>query len=187
MTQAKPEAQRLVAGRFRKKPVVIDAWAIDFNNTPYPEWVDEAFAKDETATGFIDWCPTGEGLYINTIEGHMQAKVGDYLIRGVAGELYACRADIFAATYEAEHIALASASAGGWVSVDERLPELDVSVALINVDELENTGGGPDMNVRACGYLSDAGYMKYWSIRGERATSLEAYTHWMPLPEAPNA
>lgn len=99
------------AGRFRKKPVVIDAWAIDYNNTPYPEWVEAAFAKDETETGAIDWCPYGEGLYINTLEGHMQASIGDYLIRGVAGELYACRADIFATTYEPAHVAALTAPA----------------------------------------------------------------------------
>jgi hypothetical protein len=48
----------------------------------------------------IDWCPAGEGLYINTLEGHMKAGIGDMLIEGVKGELYGCRADIFAATYE---------------------------------------------------------------------------------------
>lgn len=68
-----------------------------------------------------------------------------------------------------------------WVRIADRLPELHTSVALINVDEWENTGGNCDMNVRACGYLSDAGPFKYWSIRGERATALDAFTHWMPL------
>jgi len=72
-----------------------------------------------------------------------------------------------------------------WISIQERLPELDVSVALINVDRFENTGGDLEMNVRACGYLSDMGYTKYWSIRGERATNLHAFTHWMPLPPPP--
>lgn len=83
------------SGQFRKKPVVIDAWRIDFQNKPLPEWVNDAF-RSET----IDWCPAGEGLYINTLEGLMKGGFGDYLIRGVKCELYACKADIFEATYE---------------------------------------------------------------------------------------
>lgn len=75
----------------------------------------------------------------------------------------------------------------GWVSVDEVLPEHNQSVALINVNRWENTGGDLEMNVRACGYLNACGGVPYWSIRGERATSIEAFTHWMPLPAAPKA
>lgn len=105
MTAPINRAAHPLAGKFRKKPVVIDAWAIDYNNTPYPDWVEAAFAKDETETGAIEWCPSGEGLYINTLEGHMRAAVGDVLIRGVVGEVYACRADIFSATYEPAHLA----------------------------------------------------------------------------------
>ena len=121
-----------LAGKFRKKPVVIDAWCIDFNNTPYPEWVELAFNKDETEACAIDWCPSGEGLYINTLEGHMQAAVGDFLIRGVAGELYACRADIFAATYEAAHIAGATCALrgaqkeSGWLPIETAPDETPV-------------------------------------------------------------
>lgn len=70
-----------------------------------------------------------------------------------------------------------------WISTSERLPELGQSVALINVDRWENTGGDLEMNVRACGYLHE---MRpgdpYWSIRGERANCLDAFTHWLPLP-----
>ena len=41
-----------------------------------------------------------EPLYIHTLEGIMEGKVGDYLITGVKGEKYPCRADIFEETYE---------------------------------------------------------------------------------------
>lgn len=40
-------------------------------------------------------------LYINTLEGTMMANNGDYIIRGVKGEYYPCKPDIFEATYEA--------------------------------------------------------------------------------------
>ena len=83
------------AGRFTKKPVTIDAWLIDFGNKPLPDWVNEAFLTEA-----IDWCPSGEGLYINTLEGHMLGANGSWLIKGVQGELYSCKPDIFAATYD---------------------------------------------------------------------------------------
>lgn len=81
--------------KFRKKPVVVEAWLIDFA-AHRPAWVDLAFFNET-----IDWCPAGEGLYINTLEGHMLGSMGDWLIQGVKGELYPCKPDIFAATYEA--------------------------------------------------------------------------------------
>ena len=93
------------AGRFTKKPVTIDAWLIDFGNKPLPDWVNEAFRTEA-----IDWCPSGEGLYINTLEGHMLGANGSWLIKGVQGELYACKPDIFAATYERASLAASAGS-----------------------------------------------------------------------------
>lgn len=80
--------------RYRKKPVEVRAWKISFDGQE-PDWVRKAFDG-----GRVDWCPAGEGIYINTLEGRMKANIGDMLIEGVKGELYGCRADIFAATYE---------------------------------------------------------------------------------------
>lgn len=88
--------------RYRKKPVEIRAWKIGFDGQE-PDWVREAFDG-----GRIDWCPAGEGIYINTLEGRMKAGIGDMLIEGVKGEMYGCRADIFAATYEPVETALAA-------------------------------------------------------------------------------
>ena len=87
--------------RYRKKPVEVRAWKIGLDGQE-PDWVREAFDGER-----IDWCPAGEGLYINTLEGHMKAGIGDMLIEGVKGELYGCRADIFAATYEPVETTLA--------------------------------------------------------------------------------
>jgi hypothetical protein len=78
--------------RFRKKPVEIDAW--QFGGEPveqWPEWL-------QTAPGVMR--VAGEGLRIRTLEGDMLAREGDYIIRGVAGELYPCKPEIFEATYE---------------------------------------------------------------------------------------
>lgn len=81
--------------RFQKRPVEVSAWKIVFGEQE-PEWVRDAFLNE-----VIDWCPAGEGLYINTLEGCMRAAMGDMLIKGVQGELYGCRSDIFEATYQA--------------------------------------------------------------------------------------
>lgn len=42
----------------------------------------------------------GDGLDIDTLEGRMKASIGDYIIKGVNGEFYPCKPDIFAKTYE---------------------------------------------------------------------------------------
>jgi hypothetical protein len=63
-----------------------------------------------------------------------------------------------------------------WVSVED-LPELGEPVILTNINEWENTGGDLVRNVQDCGYLSEFG-AKYWSIRGQGAKSINAYTHY---------
>lgn len=71
-----------------------------------------------------------------------------------------------------------------WIPVSERLPEKYHPVALLNVDRFES--GSFDRNIQAAGYLDNAASPNfYWSIRGERATMLESFTHWMPLPASP--
>lgn len=100
--------------KFRKKPVVIDA--VQFNGAEWvdgtpaamfdlsfdsPDWLDEATAKAEAEPGgaYLD----SEGRFaIVTLEGTMTAVPGDWIIRGVHGELYPCKPEIFAATYNAD-------------------------------------------------------------------------------------
>ena len=73
----------------------------------------------------------------------------------------------------------------GWVSIEDRLPEIDQSVALVNIHRWEACSGAMERNVHDAGYLSDLHGQKFWSVRGERAQSVTAFTHWMPLPLAP--
>lgn len=70
-----------------------------------------------------------------------------------------------------------------WISVEDRLPEINQAVAMINIKRFENTHF--DRNIYDCGYLSEWGSHKSWSIRGERSCEISAYTHWMPLPPPP--
>jgi len=83
--------------RFRKKPVVIDAAQWDgtaAGSTPIINWM--------TANGVTDaWWSPGGVLRIDTLEGVMDASPGDWIIRGVKGEFYPCKPDIFEQTYEA--------------------------------------------------------------------------------------
>ena len=89
--------------QYRKKPVVIEAMRV--GRTTYPdalEWMHDHGA--ETASGSM---MSGDvEILIPTLEGVMTARVGDWIIRGVAGEFYPCKAAIFEATYEAVEVAV---------------------------------------------------------------------------------
>jgi hypothetical protein len=79
--------------KFRKKPVVIDA--VQFT---HPNKNDgEMLAHLE---GCIGWHATSDGIVIPTLEGDHLASPGDWIIRGIKGEYYPCKPDIFDATYE---------------------------------------------------------------------------------------
>lgn len=80
--------------RYRKKPVVIDAFRWHHDN--WPSWFERALRVGERPVTIGD---NGE-CFIGTLEGEMQANPGDWIIRGVKGELYPCKPDIFEATYE---------------------------------------------------------------------------------------
>lgn len=79
--------------KFRKKPVVIDA--VRWTGETTPEL--EALFGDEDIVVKTSNPPY---LLVNTLEGAMLASVGDWIIKGVKGELYPCKHDIFEATYE---------------------------------------------------------------------------------------
>lgn len=69
-----------------------------------------------------------------------------------------------------------------WISVEDRLPEENEPVVLINVNEWENCHF--DRNVWDCGYLNKFSG-GYWSIRGQRGCSIKSYTHWASVSPPP--
>jgi hypothetical protein len=76
--------------KYRKKPVVIEARQLHF---------DTSLQED-----LREWCggfkgPDG-GVFIHTLEGRMLAVTGDYIIKGVNGEFYPCKPNIFEKTYD---------------------------------------------------------------------------------------
>lgn len=82
-------------GKYRKKPVVIDA--IQFSDSTDVITAISDFAGTEIG---VDYSVQPPVLRVYTLEGTMTANVGDYVIRGVQGEFYPCKPDIFEATYE---------------------------------------------------------------------------------------
>lgn len=76
--------------KYRKKPVVIEAKQLEFTTTSQQE--------------ICDWCEGTKsfdgGVKIPTLEGTMIANTGDYIIKGINGEFYPCKPDIFKKTYE---------------------------------------------------------------------------------------
>ena len=86
-----------MTSRYRKKPVVVDAfqWVRDL---AYPDWLNHAVSD-----GRIEIFAYGTDdivAHISTLEGTMQARLGDWIVRGTKGEIYPVRADIFAEIYE---------------------------------------------------------------------------------------
>lgn len=94
--------------KFVKKPVVIEAVQfshIDEDNskqnvavfkTERPEWLDAAIRSGDIRRA-------GSGLSVDTAEGTIYARSGDWIIQGIKGELYPCKPDIFAEIYESYH------------------------------------------------------------------------------------
>ena len=86
--------------RYRKKPVVIEAfrWTGDATQTEDPEWIADAIKKE--IIWFNNLGTHEVNMEIATLEGVMRANKGDYIIKGVNGEIYPCKPNIFEATYE---------------------------------------------------------------------------------------
>jgi hypothetical protein len=91
--------------KYRKKPVVIEAIQFDGSEDSASEVCRFADGKAERVPDYRTGASSGAILVqIKTLEGVMTADVGDFVIRGVNGEFYPCKPDIFAATYEPEFL-----------------------------------------------------------------------------------
>jgi len=78
--------------KYRKKPVVIDAIQYDGSYQSFIDIINEFEIKSNFIQGSFS---------IPTLEGDMKASSGDYIIKGIKGECYPCKPDIFKASYEA--------------------------------------------------------------------------------------
>lgn len=86
--------------KFRGKPVVIDAfqWSGDINQTEDPFWIINALKNFDAH--FINLGTEEVKLVIKNPDGDMIANRGDYIIRGINGEIYPCKPDIFYKMYD---------------------------------------------------------------------------------------
>lgn len=88
---------------FRKKPVVIEAFQMteaafaDEDGDHWPEWAQQACEQGQ----IVMHGPGTTACFIKTLEGVHTCSFDDWIIQGIKGELYPCKPDIFAATYEA--------------------------------------------------------------------------------------
>ena len=84
--------------KYRKKPVVIEAEQFFPNKLPWPDGIEQYPAdQQESVTGERQaWF----GWRVQTLEGPLEARPGDWIITGIKGERYPCKPDIFEATYE---------------------------------------------------------------------------------------
>ena len=89
--------------RYRKQPVEVEAFQL--KDIPWPDWFEEAL--DTGTAELVSPKNVSFALgdivshaIIHTLEGDHRANLDDYIIRGVKGELYPCKSDIFEQTYD---------------------------------------------------------------------------------------
>lgn len=127
-------------GKFRKKPVVVEAFQMTQehrqDNKDWPEWLNRAWNKDHSEPGavFPSKYPDSDGtdeLLIYTLEGVHRVEFDDWIIRGVKGELYPCKPDIFEATYEREENAMNNES------IEQEIQAKGLTAPRITPDDIE--------------------------------------------------
>lgn len=88
--------------KYRKKPVVIEAVQWDGYSETANAFIGERYTVDWEYAHYVDASiPAADSaIDIPTLEGKMRCNVGDWIIKGVKGEFYPCKPDIFEATYD---------------------------------------------------------------------------------------
>lgn len=91
--------------KYRKLPVEIEAFRMGID--PRPDWFQDKVSENEITTHLVD-VDMNDGPFgfnetycmIKTLEGVMRGDYGDYIIKGIKGEIYPCKPDVFEQTYE---------------------------------------------------------------------------------------
>ena len=87
--------------KYRKKPVIVEAFQLNERGLIGEDWFWDAVSNNDIITyHFGKFHPEPAWYEIKTSEGTVVAKAGDYIIRGVNGEIYPCKPDIFKQIYE---------------------------------------------------------------------------------------
>ena len=83
--------------KYRKKPVVVEAKEFKRENLKELEYFTKGNLRDVNIPRCLDGIMTAK---VDTLEGVYTATEGDYIIKGIKGEFYPCKPDIFEQTYE---------------------------------------------------------------------------------------
>lgn len=117
--------------KYRKKPVVIDAlqWTGKNHREMFDFLTQDTFKEEYMKVSgnhfYIDHNKVKGGLVIKTLEGEHLASIGDYIIKGVQGEYYPCKEDIFHQTYELVETATQNLPFDRWESNGTTIPCTD--------------------------------------------------------------
>lgn len=87
--------------KYRKKPVLVEAFK--FYVDPMPDWFMDKVTTNEVILfncNYNRYTIDEAFCHIDTLEGVMEGRGGDFIIKGIQGEIYPCKPDIFEATYE---------------------------------------------------------------------------------------
>ena len=90
----------VIVRKYRKKTVVLEATCFTTNNEAGSPTMDAIVNWINQGRDEVGAWHNGTDIFVRTLEGEMRATVGDYIIRGVKGEFYPCKPDIFDAAYE---------------------------------------------------------------------------------------
>ena len=86
--------------KYKKKPVIVEAFQLNERGLVEEDWFWDAVSENKIKTYTFGKHSAPALCVIETLEGTMTAKTGDYIIRGIQGEIYPCKAKIFEQTYE---------------------------------------------------------------------------------------
>lgn len=121
---------------YQKKPVRVEAFQLGYQDIPL--WFQGAIKDNFVSNIDAFLASANETIKIKTLEGIMTAQQGDWIIKGVKGEIYPCKDEIFKATYEfvnLRHIKVGDDLAGKMVYIDETNYLGNIAEDIIVVDE----------------------------------------------------
>lgn len=105
---------------YQKKPVQVEAFQLGYQDIPL--WFQGAIKDNFVSNIDAFLSSANETIKIKTLEGIMTAQHGDWIIRGIKGEIYPCKDEIFRATYDfvtLSHVKVGDELAGKFVYIDE--------------------------------------------------------------------
>lgn len=132
--------------RFVKRPIAVEAFRFGYDDMP--DWFTPAMIRMnyENAIPYLEGC-------ISTLEGDMWFSEGDYVIRGVNGEQYPCKGDIFEKTYEEENTRQLKGEKDA-LSLGECMKKYPLGSYLVNVESFSLEECVPHMDKEQCLHAS---------------------------------